>query len=193
MRYAAVVLVGLVVAGGASGAVKPKPWAWDTKTASRQVVALGIFGGRGELTVKACAGRGKRVAARWTSFQCSVVWTPRSFSEAPTSSTVYVKVRPVGRGAPCVSLTSLTAVPGVCLAKGVRSGDRNDARNALRLELQRQAGAAYPYQGPSECLARGPGYFECFFGSNSPDEPTNGTAWVLLGSSPRVTVTKAVG
>ena len=186
------VVVALVVVGGASGAVKPKPWAWDARTAARQLGALELYGRESGTLTARCAGKGKAVAKRYVAFQCSTTWTPRGISSTPVTATAWVRVRPVGKGGACVSFVSMAKVPAVCLAKGARVGDRDDARNALRLELQRQSGSAYPYQGPSECLARGPGYFECYFGSGA-DDPASGTAWVLMSAVPRVVVTKAVG
>lgn len=191
MRIVLTVIVGLVLAGAASGAARPQPWAWDTKTAARQLGTLELFGRESGTLTARCSGRGKAVSKRWVAFRCSIVWTPRSGDVS--RSTAFVKVRPVGKGGACVSFVSLAAVPAACLAKGVRVGDRDAARGALRAELGRQAGSTIPYQGPTECLQRGPGYFECFFGTDLIDDPAGGLATVVLGAVPRVVVSRQSG
>jgi hypothetical protein len=194
MRLLLTALCALFLAAASAGAAtKPKPWQWTTATATKQVAKAdpGIFG-RGTLTVSRCVGKGKVVAKRYTSFQCAAVFKPRSFSDPTQRPVMFVKVRPVGKGQACISLTSLASVPAACLnPKGARSGNSDDATTKLREHLQIVYGTTYLYQGPTDCAAYGPGYFECFYGSNDREDPENGLATVLITTTTvRVTVTR---
>lgn len=172
----------LVVVASSSAAVKPKPWMWDTQTAAQQVARAGLTPlGRetpSRLTVK-CVGKGKQIQRHYTSFACT------------GTLKLFVKVRPVGKGQPCVSLTSLATVPAACMAKGTRTpGTRDDARNALRTKLQAVYQTTFPYQGPTECAGFGAGFFQCWFGINDTTDPNVGTATVVLAPTPVVNVTR---
>ena len=185
-------LVSLIAATAATSAVKPKPYAWTPAQAVVQITSAKLepFGSAhfGNLTVSYCAGKGKAVAKRFVSFACSATWTPRGISDTPKKFTLFTKVRPVGKGQPCVSLTP--TVPAACLAKGVRVfGDTSAARVALAKQLGANLGTSFPYQGPSECASLGAGYFSCWFGANGePTDPGMGHATVILGTQPIVTI-----
>lgn len=186
-------LVSLVVASAAPSASKPKPYAWTTTQAVTQINGAGIepFGNAhdGALSVSKCAGRGKSVAKRFLSFACAATWTVRAPTQTVQKITLFAKVRPVGKGQPCVSLTP--SVPAACLAKGVRIlGSVSDARVALAKQLGMNLGTSFPYQGPSECASFGASYFNCWFGLNGePTTPGMGHATVILAPKPIINVT----
>lgn len=185
-------LVSLVAASAAPSAVKPKPYAWTPAQAVVRIAGAGLqpFGDHhsGNLTVSYCAGRGKSVAKRFVSFACAATWTPRGIAETPKKLTLFAKVRPVGKGQPCVSLTP--SVPAGCLAKGARiPGTTSDARVALAKQLGVNLGTSFPYQGPSECASFGASYFDCWFGLNGESTtPGMGHASVILAPKPIVTI-----
>ena len=141
-----------------------------------------------------CTGKGKAIAKRYLSFQCTV-----GLSKGVT--TFFVRVRPTGKGEPCWSLMSLAAVPAACLnpqGARIRGEDSSAGDNALQRWLGSPAGpfpssSGRPYQGPIECVHAGLGFFLCAFGSNY-DDPLAGRATViLLKSGAAVTVTRQMG
>ena len=181
---------------------KPKPWHWTTAQAAASLKAFGeIYEHTSTGSVldqpvlsAKCTGKGKAVAKRYLSFQCAVTL-------GRDVKTFFVRVRPTGKGEPCWSLTSLAAVPAACLnPKGVRirGEDASDGDAALHVWLGSSDGP-FPgtpgraYQGPSECVTAGLGFFLCAFGSDY-DDPLAGRATViLLKSGPRITLTRQMG
>jgi hypothetical protein len=186
-RVLAVIVVALAVVAPATAKAKPKPWMWTSQVAAVKVGALELAplnDVSGTTTVKRCAGKGKHVGKTYASFACSVTFTPRGPSSQPQALTLWVKVRKVGRGEPCVWTTA--AVPAACTnPRGARmNGDDSDAAGAVATKLGN-------FQGPLGCAAWGVGYFRCWFGANAADDPANGWATVvLLKTGPVVTVTK---
>ena len=186
------VLFSLVASSAALSATKPQPYAWTPAQAVIQITSAKLepFGNAhfGNLAVSYCAGRGKNVAKRYLSFACSATWSPKGIGETPKKLTLFAKVRPVGKGQPCVSLTP--AVPAACLAKGIRlTGDTGAARVALAKQLGVNMGTSFPYQGPMECASFGASYFSCWFGANGePTTPGMGHATVILAPKPIIAI-----
>lgn len=190
-----VVVMALCLAGVAQAAKKPQPksFMWTTATAVKMVEGANppLWAEDGTIDVSRCSARGKGVAKHYVSFACLFTFKPRSLSGDPASGVLFVKVRPVGKGQACVSLTSLASIPQGCLSRGARGGgSRDDASVALAKALGVQMGTSFPYQGPIGCFGYGAGYFECWFGANDPSEPTNGLATVIMSAHPTVNVTK---
>lgn len=192
--------VGIVVLvlgfAGSAQAAKPKPWSWTTTSAITQLEGTNpaLWADEGTIDVTKCAGKGKAVLKRYVSFACAATFKPKSLSGTPAKATLFVRVRPTGKGQACVGLKSLAAIPKACLnPKGARTtNDRDDARVALAKSLGVQLQQNFPYQGPTGCLGYGAGYFECWFGSNDPADPSNGNAIVVMSTQPVVTITKMV-
>lgn len=188
------VLAALTFAAAGMAASTPKPWAWTPKQAAAQVTAWNpaVFGGIdiGTLTATRCVGITKAGKGVFTGFRCATRFTPGHLSyDGPTAPTVFVKVRRQGKGQPCVSLTSLAAIPAACTnPAGTRSNpDPDKVDVALGLGLQKQLGLKYPYQGPASCAGFGAGFFVCFFGTNVDDE-TAGHATVIFSPTPTVSI-----
>jgi hypothetical protein len=190
----AVVVLSLIslLAASTATAAKPKPYAWTTTQATTQIrgANLDVFGSAhlGTLVISKCAGKGPAVAKRYLSFSCAATWTPRGIAQTPKKLTLFAKVRPVGKGQPCVALGT---IPAACLARGARlTGTTGEARVALAKKLGADAGATIPYQGPMECASYGAGYFNCWFGANGePTDPGMGHATVILAATPIINVT----
>lgn len=189
-KVVGIVVLVLVLAGTAQAAAKPKPYAWTPTQALAQIRGSGIqpFGDAhfGNLVISKCAGKGKQVAKHYLSFACTAVWAEKN--QPAKKITLFAKVRPVGKGTPCVSLTA--TVPAGCLAKGARSsGDSGDASVALAKKLGADLGTSFPYQGPMECASYGASYFSCWFGANGePTDPGMGRATVILAAKPIINV-----
>ena len=159
MRTLVVAVVALVLVGGATAAVKPKPWAWTTTQAGQHVDGK-------------CRGVGKAVAKRWVAFSCTT-----------DGQRAWVKVRPRGKGGACVSGKSLAAVNPLCLsARGlVPLGEPTHDRQTPEGEIQNAMTARFnpestiPWQGFSnlDCLGAD-GFYECSFTS-----AVSGTALVM--------------
>ena len=195
LKVVGVVALVLVFVTSANAA-KPKPWSWTTSSA---VIALegtnpSLWVDQGTIDVTKCAGKGKAVLKRYVSFACAGTFKPKSLSGTPAKATLYVRVRPVGKGQVCASLKSLAAVPKACLnPSGVRTSNSiNDARVALGKYVGEQLQQDFPYQGPTGCFGYGAGYFECWFGASDPTDPNNGQAVVIMSTKPVVTITKMV-
>ena len=195
LKFAGVVALALVFATSAQAA-KPKPWSWTTSSAVTVLERTNpaLWQDNGTIDVTKCAGRGKAVLKRYVSFACTGTFKPSSLSQPSVKATLFVRVRPTGKGQPCVSLKSLGSIPKACLAPsgGRTTNDRDLARRALVADLTKELGLSIPYQGPTGCLGYGAGYFECWFGANDPGDPNNGRATILMSVTPVVTVTKMV-
>lgn len=192
-RLLVVASVVLLAAGSAQAAkpAKPKPWMWTTAVAARQISSLDLSPLNdvlGTTTIKRCAGKGKRVGKSYAAFACSASFAARGPSATPQTLTLWVKVRRVGKGEPCVWTSP--AVPAACTnPRGARlRGDDSDATAAL---VKKISTGSIPFQGPTGCSAWGVGYFRCWFGANAANDPSNGWATVvLLRAGAVVTVTK---
>lgn len=195
----AISLIALTWAGLAISAAKPKPWQWTTAqaatslTAFREIharVASGAILSVDVLSAR-CVGRGKAVLRRYVSFRCAV-GLREGFDESSTKI-FWLRVRPVGKGEPCWSFASLSAVAVGCLSAkgGVRVRGRDESAGDLALQVS-LGGPGGLYQGPISCIPEGLGYFSCWFGGQAAvDDPNVGTATVvLLKSGAQVTVTK---
>ena len=192
-RLLVAVFVALLAVGSADAArkpVKPAPWMWTSAVAAQRVAALDLSPLNdvlGSTTVKRCAGKGKRVGKSYAAFACSATFIARGPSQTTQNLTLWVKVRKVGKGEPCVWTSA--AVPAACTnPKGARlNGDDSDAEAALTKSIST---GSIPFQGPMGCAAWGVGYFRCWFGVNDSTDPSAGWATVvLLKTGATVTVT----
>jgi hypothetical protein len=153
-----------------ASAAKPKPWQWTTAAAATSLVKwnpIPFPPGSSSLQVKAarCAGRGKAVQRRYSEFRCVTGYDNR-FGTAWKTVALWVKVRRVGSGQPCVSLRSLATVPPGCLnptgAPRV-PGSLVDAGFGLRRVMTTRMGTSGVWSSAIGCLGFGAGFYVCTF------------------------------
>jgi hypothetical protein len=116
MTLALALVVFAVIAATSSAALpKPKPWQWKPEKVITRLTALrpinhGSLGA--EMLAVRCTGQGRGVAGRFSRFTCETQWR----SEGTYTSTLTVRILPVGTGKLCVVTTTnasgeLVAVP----------------------------------------------------------------------------------
>lgn len=112
-----VAFIAAEVAATADAAPRmPKPWQWTPAEASGASVAakLKLEMVQGFYSVRAakCRGTGKAVAGRFSSFKCAATLRGWKATYPTQRTTVSAKVRRVGAGQVCASLS---AIPAGCL------------------------------------------------------------------------------
>lgn len=190
MRRLIVLVVLALGLASTAAAATPKPWFWTPAQTARTIVAQKpalnkIDGVAATLTGAKCRGIGKARQGKFTAFRCASSF--RSLSGDTAVGSVWARIRPVGKGLPCMSLEKLSAIPRACLATSGPPrvvGDAVAAASALREWLPTKFGGPRLAQGTFDCLGFGAGYYECSFTSTR-----NGTSTVLLTTrGPRFTV-----
>jgi hypothetical protein len=179
--------------GSASGA-KPKPWQWTPAQAGSSLVKwnpIPFPPKSSSLQVKTarCVGLGKAVQRRYSAFRCVTDYDNR-FGTAAKRVKLWMSVRRVGSGQPCVSLRSLASVAAGCLsASGAprTPGTLIDGLMGLRRAMTTRMGTQGVWSSSIDCLSFGAGFFVCTF-----DNPAErGEAEVTLTTQgPTAKVTK---
>ena len=187
-----VVAAALVAATSAYAAVKPKPWQWTTAQAASALILWdpSVFPSRERMEAvnKArCTGRGKAVQGRFVAFRCVTGFGQRTGNVAKTA-VLWVRVRKVGRGQPCVSLTSLAAIPAECLDPTGAPRVAGDPYLGLRKAMTIRMGTGGLWSSAIECIGYGAGFYTCTF-----DNPAErGAALLTLTSKGAVVKVTAI-
>lgn len=168
---AVVVMAAAAFAAAVEGAT-PKPWQWTPALAAQRVIAEDPSVYRPPLdsvtlVYAGCVGRGESVNGRYSSFQCSADFLPDGASGPDLHATLWVRVRRVGNGQPCVSLVGFAAIPRGCLSTSgpprVR-GSVWDARLALRRAMATRMGrSGLQWNATIVFLGYGAGFYTCTF------------------------------
>ena len=173
-RALVLALTAFVVVATTTGAAQQKPKAgqWTPAQAASAVVAakLKLELPQGFYSVKAatCRGTGKAMAGRFSSFTCAATLTGQKATSPTQRKTVFAKVRRVGAGQVCASLST---IPAGCLdpsgaPRATTFTSANSPGKALQRALAKRLGTS-PSLWRTTCLYWGAGYWTCDFGSAS--------------------------
>jgi len=174
---ALVALIAAVVTSAADAAQrKPRRWQWTPAQASGALVAaklkLEMVQGFYSVKTAKCRGTGNAVAGRFSSFKCAATLRGQKATNPTQRTTVFAKVRRVGAGQVCASLST---IPAGCLdpsgaPRATTFTSVNSPLVALRRALAKRLRTKTPFwQGD---LLRcpdyyGAGFWTCEFGSAS--------------------------
>jgi hypothetical protein len=160
--FLAVSLAALVIIGSALGAIPA--WQWTPAQASRNLVAWNprihfeIDQGYGnpDLVKASCRGWGNSVRGRYTTFRCMATFLSDSPRQTTDRKPLWLAVRKVRKGQPCVTLGKLFEIPVGCLDKSGKPRVPGSLDAAIRATRRKMHATYRP-----NCWGYGAGFYQC--------------------------------